>query len=190
MMMMMLMMMMMMMMKVPPQVGSFLTQDKIHTCVQVHIGLEELESSINEAALDTIFVHCENNPESTPLLPEQQQELRNRVCSRVRPVHEDAGFPGQKPGLERDSEPDPEQEGSHIQSPGAQKPGESFCKEVLSLFQEMLSQLQKTWQDVMACVQMCASLVNMVKSILSEIMNFCSSVAQSFSSLLQVQGVA
>ncbi|XP_070269270.1 interleukin-32-like isoform X2 [Myotis yumanensis] len=136
------------------------------------------QNSINEAAFDTIIAHCENNPESTPLVPEQQQELHNRVHGRV--------SPGQKPGLERDSEP----EGSPNQSPGAQKTGESFCKEVLSLFQEMLSQLQKTWLDVLACVQMCASLVNMVKSILSEIMNFCSIAAQSFSSLLQVQGVA
>ncbi|XP_023604769.1 interleukin-32-like isoform X2 [Myotis lucifugus] len=145
---------------------------------QAHRGIEQLKNNFNEAALDTVFAHCENNRESTPLLPEQQQELHNRVHSRV--------YPGQKPGPERDSEP----EGSPNQSPGAQKTGESFCKEVLSLFQEMLSQLQKMWQDVLACVQMCASLVNMVKFILSQIMNFCSIAAQSFSSLFLVQGVA
>ncbi|XP_014387939.1 PREDICTED: interleukin-32-like [Myotis brandtii] len=146
---------------------------------QVHICLEELENNFNEAVLDTVFAHCENNDqESTPLLPEQQQELRNRVRSRI--------SPGQKPGPEWDSEP----EGSQNQSPGAQKPGESFCEWILRLFQEMLSQLQKTWQDVLAWVQeKWASLVSVVKSIWSAIMNFCSSAAQSFSSLFQVSGV-
>ncbi|XP_036166500.1 interleukin-32 [Myotis myotis] len=139
---------------------------------QVNIGLEELEISINETALDTIFAHCENNQESTPLLPEQQQELRNRVRSRV--------SPGQKPGPERDSEP----EGSPNQNPGSKKPGESFCERVLRGFREMLSRLQKTWQAVLAWVKkMWASFVNVVKSIWSAIKDFCSRVAKYFSSL-------
>ncbi|XP_014392665.1 PREDICTED: interleukin-32 isoform X1 [Myotis brandtii] len=138
---------------------------------QVHICLEELENNFNEAALDTVFAHCENNQESTPLLPEQQQELRNRVRSRVRP--------GQKPGPEWDPEP----EGSHNQSPGAQKPWESFCEWIMRLFQKMLSRLQKMWQDVVAWVQeKWASFVSVVKSIWIDIKDFCSRVAQYFSS--------
>ncbi|XP_015414026.1 PREDICTED: interleukin-32 [Myotis davidii] len=143
---------------------------------QVNIGLEELEISINEAALDTLLAPCENNDqESTPLLPEQQQELRNRVCSRVRP--------GQKPGPELDPEP----EGSPNQNPGSKKPGESFCEWVLRRFREMLSRLQKTWQAVLAWVEKkWASFVNKVKSIWSAIKNFCSRVAKYFSSLFLV----
>ncbi|XP_014392667.1 PREDICTED: interleukin-32-like [Myotis brandtii] len=149
----------------------FCDQLKCQDMEQAHRGIEQLKNNFNEAALDIVFAHCENNQESTPLLPEQQQELRNRVH-------------GQKPGPEQDSEP----EGSPNQSPGAQKTGKSFCEEVLSLFQEMLSQLQKTWLDVLNWVQ--ESLVSVVKFILSQIMNFCSIAAQSFSSLFLVQGVA
>ncbi|XP_059548848.1 interleukin-32 isoform X4 [Myotis daubentonii] len=174
---------------------------------QVHICLKELEISINEASLDTVFAHCENNnqtfqeniekmrsemhkdvdtfcdlvkseeedKESTPLLSEQQQELRNRVRSRVRP--------GQKPG----PEPDPEPEGSPNQNPGSKKPGESFCEWVLRGFREMLRRLQKTWQAVLAWVQeKWASFVNVVKSIWSAIKDFCSRVAKYFSSLFLV----
>ncbi|XP_059548845.1 interleukin-32 isoform X1 [Myotis daubentonii] len=143
---------------------------------KVNIGLEELENNFNEAALDAISAHCENNDqESTPLLSEQQQELRNRVRSRVRP--------GQKPG----PEPDPEPEGSPNQNPGSKKPGESFCEWVLRGFREMLRRLQKTWQAVLAWVQeKWASFVNVVKSIWSAIKDFCSRVAKYFSSLFLV----
>ncbi|XP_070269266.1 interleukin-32-like isoform X1 [Myotis yumanensis] len=142
---------------------------------QVHIGLEDLEISIDETELDNIFAHCENNnQESTPLLPEQQQELRNRVRSRVRP--------GQKPGPEWDSEP----EGSHNQSPGAQQPGESFCEWIMRLFREMLRRLKKMWKNLLAWVQeKWASFVSVVKYIWSEIKDFCFSAAKCFSSLFQ-----
>ncbi|XP_070269268.1 interleukin-32-like [Myotis yumanensis] len=146
---------------------------------QVNICLEELGISISEATFVTLFAHCENNQKFTSLLLEQQQELRNRVLSRVRLVHKDAGFPGQKPGPKWYSEP----EGSHNQRPGAQKPGESFCERVLRLLQKMLSRLQKMWQDLLAWVQeKWASFVSVVKSIWSEIKDFFSSVAQYFSS--------
>nr|KAF6267744.1 hypothetical protein mMyoMyo1_011550 [Myotis myotis] len=102
---------------------------------QVGTGPEELEISIREALLDTVSAHSENNQESTPSLPGQQQELRHRVRSRVCPGHEDAGFPGQKPGPERHSEQDSEPKGPRNRSPGTQKPGESFCERVLRLFQ-------------------------------------------------------
>ncbi|XP_070269271.1 interleukin-32-like isoform X1 [Myotis yumanensis] len=152
-------------------VNNFCDKVKPEEEEQVNICLEELGSSINEAALDPILAHCENNPESTPLLPEQQQELRNRIRSRA--------CPGQKPGPEWDSEP----EGSPNQSPGAQKPGESFCERVLRLLQKMLSRLQKMWQDLLAWVQeKWASFVSVMKSIWSEIKDFFSSVAQYFSS--------
>ncbi|XP_023611064.1 interleukin-32 [Myotis lucifugus] len=115
-----------------------------------------------------------NKQESTPLLPEQQQELRNRVRSRV--------CPGQKPGPEWDSEAD----GSHNQSPGAQQPGESFCEWIMRLFREMLRRLKKMWKDLLAWVQeKWASFVSKVKYIWSEIKDFCSRVAKYFSSLFQ-----
>lgn len=150
---------------------------------QVHIGLEELENSIDEASLEILFDHWENNnQESAPLLPEHQQELRNRVHSRVLPGHEATDFPEQKPGPEQDSEP----EGSNNQSPGAQKPGESFWERVLRLFQEMLSRLQKKWQDLLAWLQeKWASFVRTMKFVWSAIEDFCSCVAQYFSSLFQ-----
>lgn len=115
----------------------------------------------------------EEDQESSPLLPEQQQELRNRVRRRVRP--------GQKPG----PEPDPEPEGADNQ--GAEQPRESFCEWIMRLFREMLRRLQKTWQDLLAWVQeKWASFVNKVKSIWSAIKNFCSRVAKYFSSLFLV----
>lgn len=164
-------------------VNAFCDKVKLEEEHQVRIGLEELEISINEASLDTIFAHYENDQESTPLLLEQQQELRNRVRGSVCPGREDAGFPGPNPGQEPDCEP----EGSHNRSPGAQKLGESFCDWVLRLFQGMLSRLQKMWQDVLAWVQeKWASLVRTVKFIWSKIKDFCSRVAQFFSSLFQV----
>ncbi|EPQ05855.1 hypothetical protein D623_10002373 [Myotis brandtii] len=83
--------------------------NKVIFSQQVHICLEELENNFNEAALDTVFAHCENN--------------------------------------------------------------------------QMLSRLQKMWQDVVAWVQeKWASFVSVVKSIWIDIKDFCSRVAQYFSS--------
>lgn len=138
---------------------------------QVHIGLTELENSINETLVDTVVAHCEDNQESAPLLPEQQQELRNRLRSKV--------LPGQERGPEQDSEP----EGSHSEGPEVQNPGESFYERVQRLFQEMLSRQKKIWQDMLASV--CDIFGKVVKTIWSVVESFFSSVSQFFSSLCQ-----
>ncbi|XP_014392666.1 PREDICTED: interleukin-32 isoform X2 [Myotis brandtii] len=145
--------------------------------INVTVTSTDIHKKLRSEMLKAVNTFCdkvkpeEEDQESTPLLPEQQQELRNRVRSRVRP--------GQKPGPEWDPEP----EGSHNQSPGAQKPWESFCEWIMRLFQKMLSRLQKMWQDVVAWVQeKWASFVSVVKSIWIDIKDFCSRVAQYFSS--------
>ncbi|KAK1344745.1 hypothetical protein QTO34_013443 [Cnephaeus nilssonii] len=145
---------------------------------QVHIGLEELEDSIDEASLEILFDHWENNnQESAPLLPEQQQELRNRVRSRALPGHEDAGFldrnQAQSRTLSRKIKQPKSREDRILQ--WAQKPGESFWERVLRLFQEMLSRLQKKWQDLLAWLQKkWASFVRTMEFVWSAIKDFCS----------------
>ncbi|XP_070269273.1 interleukin-32-like isoform X1 [Myotis yumanensis] len=123
----------------------------------------------------------EEEQESTPLLPDQQQELRNRVRSRVRP--------GQKPGPDPDPDPDPDPEPDPDPDPepeGAQQPGESFCEWIMRLFQKMLRRLKKMWKNLLAWVQeKWASFVSVVKYIWSEIKDFCFSAAKCFSSLFQ-----
>ncbi|XP_045427327.1 uncharacterized protein LOC118703701 isoform X2 [Pipistrellus kuhlii] len=70
---------------------------------QVKEGIKKLEDHFNNTVADIVVAHCEDNQECAPLLPEQQQELRNRIRSKV-----------QEPGSEQKSEP----EGSHNESPG------------------------------------------------------------------------
>ncbi|XP_045427324.1 interleukin-32 isoform X1 [Pipistrellus kuhlii] len=135
---------------------------------KVQVGIKKLEDRFNDAFVDTVVAHCEDNQECAPLLPEQQQELRNRIRSKV-----------QEPGSEQKSEP----EGSNNESSGAQKPEESFGEWVLRLFREMLNRQKKIWKDVLASIF--ASFVKVAKTIWSVIESFFSSVAKCFSSLCQ-----
>ncbi|CAK6444762.1 unnamed protein product [Pipistrellus nathusii] len=138
---------------------------------KVQKGIKKLEDRFDDTLTDIAIAHCEDNQECAPLLPELQQELRNRIRSEV--------LPGQEPVPEQDSEP----EGSHNGSTGAQKPEESFGERVLRLFREMLSRQKKKWKDVLASVF--ASFVKVMKTVWSVIESFFSSVAKCFSSLCQ-----
>ncbi|XP_045427326.1 uncharacterized protein LOC118703701 isoform X1 [Pipistrellus kuhlii] len=77
--------------------------NKVTFSQQVKEGIKKLEDHFNNTVADIVVAHCEDNQECAPLLPEQQQELRNRIRSKV-----------QEPGSEQKSEP----EGSHNESPG------------------------------------------------------------------------
>ncbi|XP_077618722.1 interleukin-32 isoform X2 [Crocuta crocuta] len=125
--------------------------------------LEELENGFNEVMLEAVDLHYQdNNQETSPLLLEVRQELRQRIC---------------KPSEEEED-------------PGAQETEEGFCDRVLRLFKKLLLQLQEKWQAALAWVKQkvaagLQAFSEAVEAIWSALKSFCASVARVSLSCIQ-----
>ncbi|XP_019323897.2 interleukin-32 isoform X2 [Panthera pardus] len=126
------------------------------------------QDGFNKIMLEAVDLHHDQNDdeESSPLLPEVQQELRSRVL--------------------RSSVLDLEEK----EHPEVQKTEESFCDRALRLFRRLLYQLQLKWQAALAWVRekVAAGLqafCDAVEAVWSAFNSFCTSVAQVFRSAVQ-----
>ncbi|XP_036081601.1 interleukin-32 isoform X2 [Rousettus aegyptiacus] len=123
----------------------------------MHETVDEYCNQLNNASEDQQIESAQlRAKESTPLLLEDQQELRRRFRRHT---------------LE-------------MEGPGDQQPGESLYDRVLRFFQRLLQHLQKVWQDVLTWVEeKTARLSSAVKTVWDAVKSFFSSM---FSSMHQV----
>nr|KAF6440773.1 interleukin 32 [Rousettus aegyptiacus] len=124
---------------------------------QIESAQLRAKDRFEDVMLDTVrALYNDQNEESTPLLLEDQQELRRRFRRHT---------------LE-------------MEGPGDQQPGESLYDRVLRFFQRLLQHLQKVWQDVLTWVEeKTARLSSAVKTVWDAVKSFFSSM---FSSMHQV----
>ncbi|XP_045848705.1 interleukin-32 isoform X2 [Meles meles] len=123
------------------------------------LALWELEDGVDEALLNTVDLNYQNDSQdSSPLLPEVQQELRSRL--------------GKSSVISR--------EGQDFKS---RDPRESFSGRVLRLFQRLLGCLLQKWRALLAWLRAMAAglqaLCRAVEAVWSVFKDFCSSSVQA-----------
>ncbi|XP_032705964.1 interleukin-32, partial [Lontra canadensis] len=133
---------------------------------QEWLALRELEDGVDEALLNTVDLNYQNDSQdSSPLLPEVQQELRSRLGRSPVIFLEDQDFE-------------------------SRDPRESFFDRVLRFFQRLLGCLLQKWRALLAWLRRAVAagmraLCRAVEAVWSTFQDFCSSTAQALGFTIQ-----